>query len=870
MKHLKLYYRAKMPRRDLKKLLILLTLSTLLIPSIILSQDPPEEFQYEQSTLQAFYFFTQVTLNGNLLESNDWVAAFNGDICVGSRQWDVSNCGGNLCDLPAMGNDGAESHFGYMELGDLPTFKIFDTSSGNIYDAIPSQAVDPWSNNNFSMNDLLEGFIPGCTDNMACNYNAEATQDDDSCAYEYDCTGECGGDSTVDMCGTCDNDPSNNCTQDCLGDWGGLAVNDECGVCEGPGAIYECGCEDIADLYPGFSANQHHIAGGIYHSLALTASGEVIAWGYNTYGQTNVPDNLIDGVAIAGGAYHSLALTASGEVVAWGYNNYGQIDIPDNLSDVVAIAGGYYHSLALTASGEVVAWGYNNYGQIDIPDNLEGLVYSDACDCDGNIEDCFGECGGIAEEDCAGDCEGDSEILTYCADTDGDGLGNPDSDTDLCNGLIDETWVFNCDDSEPDCITNDTYICGACGVGIEEGACDCEGNVLDACGICNGEEECFIYSRDLHVGSNLISFWALPADTSIENVMSSLEGHVIGVIGEGMAASQINPGQWIGSLTGVEYTSGYWVKLDNDESILTLEGYLNENTLYDLQIGTNLISYPFPDTMGIAESIPDVMEGYFTGIIGEGVATSQIEPFTWVGSLTEFRGGNGYWAKVTFPFEFNFNIPDELSRESIISNNIKELPIWIDFNQSTEQAFYFIEDIEIIELGDIVSSYCNNTKVGSRVWNGAYTDIPAMGNDNSDLTKDYCTSSSVPEFRVEKVNGETYALTGDIPLWESNGLHILSTLQEIIILPESYSLAAGFPNPFNPTTTINFTIPSDKEVSISVYNLNGRDVVTLANGSYDAGYHSVIWNADSYSSGVYFVRMIAGNFISTKKLILLK
>jgi hypothetical protein len=193
-----------------------------------------------------------------------------------------------------------------------------------------------------------------------------------------------------------------------------------------------------------------------------------------------------------------------------------------------------------------------------------------------------------------------------------------------------------------------------------------------------------------------------------------------------------------------------------------------------------------------------------------------------------------------------------------------------DFNQSTQQAFYFIEDIENIEIGDIVSAYCNDTKVGSRAWNGAYTDIPAMGNDNSDLTKDYCTSNQVPTFRVEKPSGETYALTGDIPVWESNGLHILSSLQEAIILPESYSLAAAYPNPFNPTTTINFAIPADAQVSISVYNLQGREVVSLANGSYDAGYHSIIWNADTHSSGVYFVKMIAGSYVNTQKLMLVK
>ena len=157
----------------------------------------------------------------------------------------------------------------------------------------------------------------------------------------------------------------------------------------------------------------------------------------------------------------------------------------------------------------------------------------------------------------------------------------------------------------------------------------------------------------------LVSFWALPENTSIANVMSSLGTNVTGVIGEGVAATQISPFTWSGSLASISYTSGYWVILDN-ESVLTLEGYLNENTVYDLDIGANLISYPFPDTMGVTESIPDIMEGYFTGIIGEGVAATQNEPFTWSGSLSEFKGGNGYWVKVTSPFEFSFTNPDSV------------------------------------------------------------------------------------------------------------------------------------------------------------------------------------------------------------------
>lgn len=121
----------------------------------IYGQDPPVEFEFSQSTLQAFYFFDEVTLNGIPLESDDWVAAFNGDVCVGARQWDVDNCGGGLCDVPAMGNDGSTPMAGYMQMGDTPTFKVYDVSANSFFDAIVSEETDSWSINFFSQNDLL-------------------------------------------------------------------------------------------------------------------------------------------------------------------------------------------------------------------------------------------------------------------------------------------------------------------------------------------------------------------------------------------------------------------------------------------------------------------------------------------------------------------------------------------------------------------------------------------------------------------------------------------------------------------------------------------------------------------------------------------
>ena len=60
-------------------------------------QDPPEEFQYNQSAQQALYIFYEVNIGGVVVDAEDWVGAFNGDVCVGSAQWDTSLCNGNVC-----------------------------------------------------------------------------------------------------------------------------------------------------------------------------------------------------------------------------------------------------------------------------------------------------------------------------------------------------------------------------------------------------------------------------------------------------------------------------------------------------------------------------------------------------------------------------------------------------------------------------------------------------------------------------------------------------------------------------------------------------------------------------------------------------
>ena len=88
-------------------------------------------------------------------------------------------------------------------------------------------------------------------------------------------------------------------------------------------------------------------------------------------------------------------------------------------------------------------------------------------------------------------------------------------------------------------------------------------------------------------------------------------------------------------------------------------------------------------------------------------------------------------------------------------------------------------------------------------------------------------------------------------------------------LPNDYVLLQNHPNPFNPSTNISFTLPQSMYITLEVFNVAGQRVAMVAEGSFSSGEHTVTWNADSYSFGVYFYRLIRPDLGQTKKLLLL-
>ncbi len=99
---------------------------------------------------------------------------------------------------------------------------------------------------------------------------------------------------------------------------------------------------------------------------------------------------------------------------------------------------------------------------------------------------------------------------------------------------------------------------------------------------------------------------------------------------------------------------------------------------------------------------------------------------------------------------------------------------------------------------------------------------------------------------------------------------ITSNVEGSSNMPESFNLMQNYPNPFNPSTTITFSLAKNEVVNITVFNVMGEEIATIANREFEAGTHTIQFNAGNLASGVYLYRMTSPSFNSTKKMILAK
>ena len=553
--------------------------------------------------------------------------------------------------------------------------------------------------------------------------------------------------------------------------------------------------------------------------------------------------------------------------------------------------------------------------------------------------DCDGVCGGLStpEYECfdgsivcsSSDCSGgepttynvyrDGEILTgglMVANYADSGLGYSESHCytvtyNYGGGFESEHSNEACAETNPEPVIPGCTNEDACNYNaeatVDDGSCvlaeenyDCEGNCIpgeDECGVCGGngpEIECWdgelvcnesdcstgiYYTLTLDNHHNLVSFYALPEDASISGITSELGDNAISVMAEGEATINFD-GVWSGSLTEFSAEKGFWISINNFPDSLSVIGFdMDPDRMYELHEGPNLISFPDSGSADLSSAIPDDVEHLFTAIISEGVSALNSDN-GWTGSLTGFQGGAGYWVIVLEDLSFSYNTEDLLARSA--HSFSEKLPDEDGFivAQSSRQAFYYVDDIKLdnggVEDGDWILSYNNDVLAGIRQWKGNTIDIPTMGSAGDMVTAGYFNEGDVPTFKLLKQStGKIITLEGNIPSWSDNGIFILGELYEKQQIPELFVLNKAYPNPFNPTTTIGFGLPDQSEIIIEIYNLYGKRVETLVDKSMPAGYSSLVWNADKFSSGLYFVKLSAHSlkgikYTSIQKLMLVK
>ncbi len=116
-----------------------------------------------------------------------------------------------------------------------------------------------------------------------------------------------------------------------------------------------------------------------------------------------------------------------------------------------------------------------------------------------------------------------------------------------------------------------------------------------------------------------------------------------------------------------------------------------------------------------------------------------------------------------------------------------------------------------------------------------------------------------------------FALINNYSQVDSSSTENLQSLSlEPITVIKDFILSQNYPNPFNPTTVIEYTIPKDSHVTLKIYDVLGQEVRTLVDQDQQVGRYSVNFNGSSLASGVYFYRLVAGNHVITKKMLMLK
>jgi len=182
--------------------------------------------------------------------------------------------------------------------------------------------------------------------------------------------------------------------------------------------------------------------------------------------------------------------------------------------------------------------------------------------------------------------------------------------------------------------------------------------------------------------------------------------------------------------------------------------------------------------------------------------------------------------------------------------------------------------------------YVTGTTYNGSTHDDLFTIKYNSSNGNILWTKKYIAASDTGSYGISCVVdnlGQLY-ITGTKAKVDNSGQTVSSSFDSFTLkytstvtsvetdklVPSSFVLKQNYPNPFNPTTIINYSLPKQSNVKITIFDLLGREIITLVNEEKSVGNYKVEFNSSSLSSGIYLYQMKTSEFLQTKKMILLK